>query len=47
VDTNKDLGLERTAEKTKCLLNVGNPCYHSVQNFVPSLILSKNLKIEV
>jgi hypothetical protein len=32
-------------EEIKRRLNSGNACYHSVQNFLPSRLLSKNVKI--
>jgi hypothetical protein len=32
-------------EEIKRRLNVGNACYHSVQNLLPSHLLSKNIKI--
>jgi hypothetical protein len=32
-------------EEIKRRLNSGNACYHSVQNLLPSRLLSKNLKI--
>jgi hypothetical protein len=28
-------------------LNSGNACYHSIQNLLPSRLLSKNLKIRI
>jgi hypothetical protein len=28
-------------------LNSGNACYHSVQNLLPSCLISKNLKIKI
>jgi hypothetical protein len=34
-------------EEIKRGLNSGNACYHSVQNLLPSHLLSKNLKIKV
>ena len=34
-------------EEIKSKLNPGNVCYHSVQNLLPSSLLSKNLKIEI
>jgi hypothetical protein len=34
-------------EEIKRRLNSGNACYHSVQNRLPSLPLSKNLKITI
>jgi hypothetical protein len=33
-------------EEIKITLNSGNSCYHSVQSFLPSRLLSKNLKIK-
>jgi hypothetical protein len=29
------------------IFNLGNACYHSVQNLLPSLLLLKNLKIRI
>jgi hypothetical protein len=34
-------------EKIKRRLNLGNACYHSVQNILSSRLLSKNLKIRI
>jgi hypothetical protein len=34
-------------EEIKRSLNSGNACYHSVQNFPSSRLLSKNLKIRI
>jgi hypothetical protein len=34
-------------EKIKKKLNFGNVCYHSVQNLLPSQLLSKNIKIRI
>ena len=34
-------------EEIKNRLKVGNGCYHSVQNLLPSSLLSKNIKIKV
>jgi hypothetical protein len=34
-------------EEIKRRLNSGNTCYHSVQNLLPSHLLSKNLKIRI
>jgi hypothetical protein len=34
-------------EEIKRRLNSGNACYHSVQNLLPSQLLSKNLKIRI
>jgi hypothetical protein len=34
-------------EEIKRRLNYGNACYHSVQNLLPSRLLSKNLKIGI
>jgi hypothetical protein len=34
-------------EEIKRRLNSGNACYHSVQNLLPSRLLSKNLKIRI
>ena len=33
-------------EETKSRLKSGNACYHSVQNFLSSILLSKNIKIK-
>jgi hypothetical protein len=33
-------------EKLKRRLNLGNACYHSVQNLLSSHLLSKNVKLE-
>jgi hypothetical protein len=41
--TNKNL----IQEEIKRRLNYGNTCYHSVQNFLSSQLLSKNLKIRI
>ena len=35
------------AEEIKSRLRPGNACYHSVQNLLSSMLLSKNLKIKV
>jgi len=35
------------AEEIKSRLRSGNACYHSVQNLLPSRLLSKNLKIKL
>jgi len=35
------------AEEIKGRLRSGNACYHSVQNFLSSMLLSKNLKIKI
>jgi len=35
------------AEEIKSRLRSGNACYHSVQNFLSSRLLSKNLKIKI
>ena len=32
-------------EEIKCKLKAGNSCYYSVQTFLPSQLLSNNLKI--
>jgi hypothetical protein len=32
-------------EEIKSTLNSGNACYHSVQNFLSSCLLSKNMKM--
>jgi hypothetical protein len=34
-------------EEIKSRLKLGNFCYHSVQNFLSSSLLSKNLKIKI
>jgi len=34
-------------EEIKSRLKSGNVCYHSVQNLLSSIVLSKNMKIEV
>ena len=34
-------------EEIKSRLNLGNACYHSVQNLLSSGLLSKNLKIKI
>jgi hypothetical protein len=34
-------------EEIRRRLNSGNACYHSVQNLLPSRLLSKNLKIRI
>jgi hypothetical protein len=34
-------------EEIKRRLNSGNACYHSVQNLLPSRLLSENLKIRI
>ena len=34
-------------EEIKSGLKSGNACYHSVQNLLPSSLLSKNLKINI
>src|SRR5215475_1528520 len=34
-------------EEIKSSLNLGNACYHSVQNLLSSRLLSKNLKINI
>ena len=34
-------------EEIKSRLKSGNACYHSVQNFLSSSVLTKNIKIEV
>ena len=34
-------------EKIKCRLKSGNACYHSVQNLLSSILVSKNLKIKI
>ena len=33
-------------EEIKCRLNLGNACYHSVQNLLSSSLLSKNIRIK-
>jgi len=34
-------------EEIKIRLKSGNACYHSVQNLLSSIVLSKNLKIKI
>ena len=34
-------------EEIKSRLRSGNACYHSVQNLLPSWLLSKNLKVKI
>jgi predicted transcriptional regulator len=34
-------------EEIKSTLKLGNACYHSVQNLLSSILLSKNLKIKI
>ena len=34
-------------EEIKSRLRLGNACYHSVQNLLSSMLLSKNLKIKI
>jgi hypothetical protein len=34
-------------EGIRSRLNMGNPCYHSVQRVLSSFLLSKNLKIKI
>jgi len=34
-------------EESKSRLKSGNACYHSVQNFLSSSLLSKNIKIKI
>jgi len=34
-------------EEIKSRLKLGNACYHSVQNLLPSRLLSKHLKIKI
>jgi hypothetical protein len=34
-------------EKIKRRLNLGNGCYHSVQNLLSSRLLSRNIKIRI
>jgi hypothetical protein len=34
-------------EEIKSRLKLGNACYHSVQNLLPSSLISKNLKIKI
>ena len=34
-------------EEIKCRLKEGNSCYYSVQTFLTSILLSKNLKIKI
>jgi hypothetical protein len=33
-------------EEIKSRMNSGNPCYHSVQNFLSSSLLSKTIQIQ-
>jgi hypothetical protein len=40
--TNKNLNLEEIKRRS----NSGYACYHSVQNLLPSFLLSKNVKLE-
>ena len=52
VDEFKYLGTTLTNQNTirkeiKSRLNLGNACYHSVQNILSSSLLSKNLKIKI
>jgi len=52
VEEFKDLGTTLTnknsiQEEIKRRLKSGNACYHSVQNLLPSSLLSKNLKIKI
>jgi hypothetical protein len=41
--TNKNL----IQEEIKRRLNSGNACYHSVQNLLPSRLLSENVKVRI
>jgi hypothetical protein len=41
--TNKNL----IQEEIKRRLNSGNACYHSVQNLLPSRLLTRNIKIKI
>jgi hypothetical protein len=41
--TNQDA----SQEEIKTRLNSGNACYHSVQNLLSSLLLSRNVKIRM
>jgi hypothetical protein len=34
-------------EEINRILNLGNACYHSVQNLLPSHVLSENIKIRI
>jgi hypothetical protein len=34
-------------DEIKRQLNLGNACYHSAQNLLPSLLLSRNIKIKI
>jgi hypothetical protein len=34
-------------EEIKSILKSGNACYYSVQNFLPSSLLSQNLRIKI
>ena len=36
-----------TQEETTSRLNSGNACYHSVQNLLLAILLSKNLEIKI
>jgi hypothetical protein len=52
VETFKYLGTTVTSEnytdeETASRLNSGNACYHSVQKFLSSRLLSKNLKMKI
>jgi hypothetical protein len=42
-ETNQNL----IQEKIKRRLNLGDACYHSAQNLLPSCLLSKNIKIRI
>jgi hypothetical protein len=37
----------RAQEEIKRRLNSGNACYHSVQNLLSPLLLSKNVKVRI
>jgi hypothetical protein len=34
-------------EEVKSKLNSGNACYHSIQNFLSSRLLSRNVKVKI
>jgi hypothetical protein len=46
-DVRKRSQLPRTWAGIKSRLQSGNACYHSVQNILPSCLLSKNEKLEI
>jgi hypothetical protein len=41
------VGSDLIQEEIKRRLNSGNACYHSVQNLLPSRLLSKNIKLRI